>query len=466
MKRTSRLLRNRAHLTLQRAAKAGAQAPVGQAAVAAATPIAEPGNPPAAQLTLSRASGQWLIGDWQALAALPLEAIEQHPERARLSLLVACAHLQTAQRSDAELHLRRALQWGCDAKLAARLLISGVHNSLGRVGALKNDTPSIEQHFRQALAVTADADAASAAHSRALREMTSLGLLTQAAGLLTERAGRLDGPTQRPAALGAELSMLRSEVELLQHQLSLALQRQPQALGPAAKSANAANGAGPAAPSATGRGVPGLEEALRSASVSQLGQDLWVLERSAYKRGGYFVEFGATDGVLLSNTYLLETQMGWQGICAEPNPKYFGRLQRNRRCRVSDACIGARTGEVVEFVLAEEFGGMAADMDRDMHSQRRQAYWSDSANRTRFTTESLHDLLTRLGAPRDIDYLSIDTEGSELSILSTFPFDRWNVRLITVEHNFSSDREPIRALLERHGYRRTEAQWDDWYERA
>lgn len=462
MKRTSRLLRNRARQNLQRAAIAAARVAAEPVAVTTAPRLVEPGAAPAAQLTLSRASGQWLIGDWQALLDVPAEAIEQHPERARLSLLVACAHLQCAQRTDAEFHLRRALQWGCDAQLAARLLISGVHNSLGRIAALRQDGAAIEQHFRHALAVTGDADADSAAHSRALREMASMGLLTQAAGLLTERTSKVDSATRRPAALGAELTMLRSEVELLQHQLSLALQRQPQALRPGAPAAPAGS---PASPRNAAGGQPDMA-ALREASVSQLGQDLWVLERSAGKRDGFFVEFGATDGVLLSNTYLLETAMGWKGICAEPNPKYFSRLRQNRRCQVTDACIGARTGDVVEFVLAEEFGGMASDMERDMHGGRRQAYWAEPANRARFTTESLHDMLARLGAPRDIDYLSIDTEGSELAILSTFPFDRWNVRLISVEHNYSPDRAGIQALLEGHGYRRTEAQWDDWYERA
>jgi len=81
-------------------------------------------------------------------------------------------------------------------------------------------------------------------------------------------------------------------------------------------------------------------------------------------------------------------------------------------------------------------------------------------------TESLDDLLNRLKAPREIDYLSVDTEGSEYEILLTFPFDRWNVRLLTVEHNFSDTRTKLRFLLESHGYKCTEAQWDDWYERT
>lgn len=420
---------------------------------------------PTGPVPLGRATTQWLVGDWDALAQLGDAQIEAHPERDRLSLLVACAHLQRDDRPHAEFHLRRALRWGCDAQLAARLLISGVHNSLGRIAALKDSTPGLERHFREALALTGDADSSAAAHSRAVREMAALGLLPQAAGLLAERAARVGEGVQRPTALGAEVTMLRSEVELLQHQLALALQRNPLVLAPGVAAASStAPAADPGRSGGTDGGGVDLDR-LRAASTAQLGQDLWVLERSGYKRGGFFVEFGATDGVLLSNSWLLETHLGWRGICAEPNPKYFERLQRNRRCQVSDACIGATTGETVEFLLAEEFGGMVGDMSRDLHAERRQAYYADPSNRVRLVTESLDDLLRRLHAPHDIDYLSIDTEGSELAILSAFPFDRWNVRLLTVEHNFSADRERIHALLSAQGYERTESQWDDWYEK-
>ena len=81
------------------------------------------------------------------------------------------------------------------------------------------------------------------------------------------------------------------------------------------------------------------------------------------------------------------------------------------------------------------------------------------------TAISLNDFLEQHNAPREIDYLSIDTEGSEFEILEDFPFEQWNIRLLTIEHNFTQRRADIRALLERQGYRCTEQQWDDWYEK-
>jgi hypothetical protein len=107
---------------------------------------------------------------------------------------------------------------------------------------------------------------------------------------------------------------------------------------------------------------------------------------------------------------------------------------------------------------------MVKDMAKDMHAAKREAYFTSDEHRTTFQTVSLHDLLVRLGAPREIDYISVDTEGSELEILQAFPFDAWRVRCFTVEHNFTPARDGVRRLMASHGYRCTEAQWDDWYE--
>lgn len=472
MKRTSKLLRNRHRM---RAATAAARGPAGASSGAtagrpagAASAVQAPGQPailpdrpedaaaPASAPTTAHAMAHWLMGDWPALVRLPERDIAAHPERDRVALLVACAHQQCDAHEQARHFVRRALEWGCHPALVARLLISSTHNTMGRIAALREDKTAIDHHFRSALRVTGDPQAPTAAHARAVREMARLGLLPQAAALVQEEASGLDASAGRPVELGSRIEMLRSEVELLQHELSIALQRNVATL--------AAQPDRPATPGTRDQ-PPAAPDDWRRLSTSQLGQDLWVLDRMQGRRGGFFVEFGATDGVRLSNSYLLEKVFGWRGICIEPNPKLFRQLQGNRHCTLSPMCIGPRTGERVSFVLAEEYGGMAQDMHADMHAAKRDAYWADPSNRIELETVSLHDALTRLQAPRDIDYLSIDTEGSEFDILAAFPFEAWNIRFITVEHNFSPTRERLRQLLEPLGYRRTEAQWDDWYER-
>jgi len=175
-----------------------------------------------------------------------------------------------------------------------------------------------------------------------------------------------------------------------------------------------------------------------------------------------FVEFGATDGVLLSNSWLLEKHFGWSGICAEPNPKFFERLQHNRSCRLSSACVFRSSGEQMKFVLVDAFGGLEDLGQDDQHVDKRNDY-AAVGDMITVTTVSLMDLLKQQGAPQLIDYLSIDTEGSELAILEGIDWNRYQFRCISVEHNFTAQRLGIQKLLEAQGYERREAQWDDWY---
>jgi len=210
-------------------------------------------------------------------------------------------------------------------------------------------------------------------------------------------------------------------------------------------------------------GTEEFKQVLKQYSVSQLGQDIWVLEQTNYKKSGFFVEFGATDGVSLSNTWLLEKKFAWQGICAEPNPKLYSQLIANRDCCISNDCVGAQTGEKVDFILADAYGGMLKHAELDNHADKRNAYAEFENNKVELETISLHDFLVKNNAPKEITYLSIDTEGSEFEILQNFPFEEWDIQYLTIEHNFTEQRERIHALLSRYGYVRKEVEWDDWY---
>lgn len=200
-------------------------------------------------------------------------------------------------------------------------------------------------------------------------------------------------------------------------------------------------------------------------SHSQLLQDLFVLYHLREKPGGFFVEFGATNGVSLSNSFLLEKRYQWQGILAEPARCWHEALRRNRGCVVDTRCVWERSGELIEFneVRSAEYSTINAFTGADNHAGVRadgEVYQVQSI--------SLVDLLIEHQAPAIIDYLSIDTEGSEFAILSAFDFDRFNIRTITVEHNYTGERERIHGLLTAKGYRRVFekfSRWDDWYVR-
>jgi FkbM family methyltransferase len=202
---------------------------------------------------------------------------------------------------------------------------------------------------------------------------------------------------------------------------------------------------------------------LISESKSQLRQDLFVLAELDFKRNGYFVEFGATNGVDLSNTYLLEKTFDWGGILAEPAKCWHRALGENRKSNIELNCVWRDSTSNLTFneVDIAELSTITGYKKVDMHASRRNNGHSYSVK-----TISLNDLLDKYGAPAEIDYLSIDTEGSEFEILSNFDFDRYQFKVITCEHNFTPNRENIFELLAHHGYVRKFtgfSKWDDWY---
>ncbi len=192
-------------------------------------------------------------------------------------------------------------------------------------------------------------------------------------------------------------------------------------------------------------------------SRSQLMQDLFVdfvLDTDA----GYFVEFGACDGVSLSNTVFLESRRAWGGILAEPARRWHRALSRSRpAAEIDTRCVWDTTGDELEFAEARS-GELSTAMEL--------ADPSRAVRRYTVPTVSLNDLLAQHAAPENVDYLSIDTEGSELRILGAFDFERWRPRVLTVEHNYTEQREPVRRLLAARGYVNVLTEFslfDDWF---
>jgi Methyltransferase FkbM domain len=207
-------------------------------------------------------------------------------------------------------------------------------------------------------------------------------------------------------------------------------------------------------------------------SRSQLGQDIFALAVKGSSSPGFFVEYGATNGIDLSNTYLLETKFGWKGILAEPARAYHYNLLRNRSCIIDTRCVYSESGLSLDFLETEnnatsltEYSTIADYAESgDAHAKAR----LENATKYKVDTISLMDLLDSNDAPSLIDFMSVDTEGSEADILEMFPFGtKYHIKSLCVEHNYvQQKRKRINQLLVRNGYRRvfTEfSRWDDWY---
>lgn len=201
-------------------------------------------------------------------------------------------------------------------------------------------------------------------------------------------------------------------------------------------------------------------------SLSQLGQDLAVVEFYKGKEGGYFVEVGASDGIELSNTHLLETKYKWKGVCCEPIPLRFQKLVINRPNSIcfNDA-IYNKSGLSLTFTIAHAFDLLSGISE---HITTHKSTVDTNKSEITVNTLTLTDALDKANAPRFIEYLSLDTEGSELEILKSFDFSKYTFGLIDVEHNYQEPiRSDIRSLLLSKGYIYKGAnQFDDMYKHS
>lgn len=187
---------------------------------------------------------------------------------------------------------------------------------------------------------------------------------------------------------------------------------------------------------------PSIAQLLARASAlgSQAGQDYWVIfEAFNEKKGGYFVDVGAYDGINMSNTFSLENKYGWDGLCVEASPSIFKRLEMNRSSICVNKCIDASYREV-SFNVSEGRSGISAD---------NAAVHGDKVTTISLDTVLLEDVLIEAGAPNRIDYLSMDIEGGEENAFKVFPFDRYIFNTMTIER----PSKYLKKLLGENGYR-------------
>ncbi len=84
---------------------------------------------------------------------------------------------------------------------------------------------------------------------------------------------------------------------------------------------------------------------------SQIYQDIFVLYTLNWKRNGFFVEFGSTNGFYLSNSYLLEKDFGWKGILCEPASVWKEELKKNRNSILDFRCVWKTSGESLDLII-------------------------------------------------------------------------------------------------------------------
>ena len=247
-------------------------------------------------------------------------------------------------------------------------------------------------------------------------------------------------------------------------------------------------------------------------SRSQDGEDVYAFLHFFYgNRGGSFLEMGALDGLLYSNTYAFDQVLGWKGVLIEASPASFERLQVNRpeQTTLHAAICGeervvhylehpsACCRGIAEFMTSRfrarwyptltsdggwhfapsASGGGEGAPDRLPPGGANSSTANASLPASRSRVDATYDTPIRpvkcvpLGTILDdakthFDFFSLDVEGGEFAVLSAINFSQFSFNIICIEADGTdhAKEDRIVRLLRSKGYRyHSHVMRNDWF---
>jgi len=153
-------------------------------------------------------------------------------------------------------------------------------------------------------------------------------------------------------------------------------------------------------------------------------EDVYLLRLFGRNYKGFYVDVGANNGVLVSNTYSLY-RLGWRGICLEPNPDAYAEL---KRVRGEDVCLNVGAGSEPGSLQLTWKTGLT-------EGSTLQAVAADGRRSATVEVKPLTDILRASNVPTKFDVLSIDVEGVEIEVMKGLDWNTYRPHLIILEYN-------------------------------
>ena len=203
---------------------------------------------------------------------------------------------------------------------------------------------------------------------------------------------------------------------------------------------------------------------------SQLYQDMFASFVIGDKFDKTFFEFGATNGIDLSNSYTLEKYLNWEGALSEPSPQWHDELKKNRpQTNIISECIWSESNKELNFFVSDV--GVLSSLEDFKESDKISMPGNTQARLKSgksiiVKTISLNDIIEKQFNSKTPSYISIDTEGSEYEILKNFNFKKYRPLVFTIEHNFTELQLKIDELMYLNEYIRVFKSltvFDAWY---
>jgi FkbM family methyltransferase len=199
---------------------------------------------------------------------------------------------------------------------------------------------------------------------------------------------------------------------------------------------------------------------IKSMFHAQFGEDK-ILNKIFDKKAGTCVEVGGFDGVTGSNTYFFEN-LGWRCLIVEPMPDFCEKIKRVRTCEVAELAASTQTG-AAEFHVATGVETLSTMEKSKSHFDRIKNSSQQDIRTIRVKTARLDDILIERGFT-DIDFLTIDVEGHESSVLAGMDFDKITPRILIIEDNSHGLDPHVNKFMQSKSYKRfRKTGCNDWY---
>jgi FkbM family methyltransferase len=174
---------------------------------------------------------------------------------------------------------------------------------------------------------------------------------------------------------------------------------------------------------------------------SQIGQDEYLYNKFFKDiKDGFYVDIGAHDGKTASNTLFFD-KFGWRGICVEPIYDRFLELEKNRTSKNYNCVISDIDSEYVDFAKIEGYAEMLSGIIENYSEKHKKRILDDCKNHNckKEKIKVKNEKFFKIVNEKNINFLSLDTEGSEEDILESINFDEYIIDIICFEDNNNFD---------------------------
>jgi len=184
---------------------------------------------------------------------------------------------------------------------------------------------------------------------------------------------------------------------------------------------------------------------------SQQGEDQYLYENFLNYENGFFIELGAMDGLVYSNTFFFEKKLNWNGILIEPTVTVETLNQNRPNCH-NFSCAISTKNKMVEFIGDGALGGIKSSMP-DKHYY---GWELDKKSSYLVSAKPINEIIYQVKKDKKInriDFLSLDVEGGELEVLMTYPFEIPTFLILIEISNYDPVRnEKCRTILKENGF--------------